>query len=1025
MDRDDEDFIFFGTPIEREEEITSRKRKAAADAAGQLRSLPPWKQEVRDEEGRQRFHGAFTGGFSAGFYNTVGSKEGWTPQTFTSSRKSRAETKQQSVYNFLDEDEKAEMEGHLGTSLQFDTFGFTAAELARKQAAKEQLKRPSAIPGPAPDEIVLPVAESIGAKLLQKMGWRHGHSIKDARTNSLYDARREARKAFLAFSCDEERPLHAELEDVKSHSGNVTEWSNDDDVSFSRSTPVYVLNPKQDLYGLGFDPFKHAPEFRERKRLRAAGNKELGSGKSASKLFVSNSGKAAPGFGIGALEEYDAEDEDIYASGFEFEETYVEEDEEPSRVSKENKLLLDKKEHGVLSGFKVASSTKHQMERFDPPVIPPDFEPHHKFSAPLNIERKFDEPPPLDVSPPEDSSLRLLVEGFASLVARCGKLFEDLSREKNKYNPLFSFLSGGNGHDFYARKLWEAQQKHVGQKKQQVDMKSTMSMQKMTAESRGRILGERPLERTSKDSSSSVSSTDVVHLQYNLKDTFMKPVSLGSDKVESLEAAKPFKHDPAKQERFEQFLKDKYQGGLRSIYPGANSCISEDDRARERLDFEAAAEVIEKGKRNMAINVPANQQLVDILPTGKGQFVSGGVEQDKIPQNEEIPLKQYPHREEYQWRPSPILCKRFDIIDPFLGKPPPMPRARRKMDSLILMPEFLNTTRTEEIAAVNEPLPVSQPEIQDAGEQISSMETENVSTTVERPVDLYKAIFSDDSDDEEDNHSVNQVDDAEKKNEVVHTTLNRLIAGDFLESLGKELGLEVPPDAHYPTDKINNSDPRRETINMEGRKISSGNAGSSSAIKTSSGTSEVKGVTAPKHVYPEATHELSSSGRNCEEEFDKVVASSDRNQLHHDSTQNEAANLVSRSKAIDVDFSGNKSGKTKNSPEDRRHRKHSRRYPSSSTSGTDSFDDRRDKKHRASSRRQRSVSVSDTDSSDVRRYRDHSSQRKSRNHSKHHSHKRKESPSRASRHGSLRGYDEVKLEKRKSKSKSDRHKKHH
>ena len=34
------------------------------------------------------------------------------------------------------------MEGHsLGTSLQFDTFGFTAAELARKQAEKEQQQR--------------------------------------------------------------------------------------------------------------------------------------------------------------------------------------------------------------------------------------------------------------------------------------------------------------------------------------------------------------------------------------------------------------------------------------------------------------------------------------------------------------------------------------------------------------------------------------------------------------------------------------------------------------------------------------------------------------------------------------------------------------------------------------------------------------------------------------------------------------------------------------------------------------------
>lgn len=46
MDSDEEDFIFHGTPIEREEEITTRKKKAAAEAAGQLRTLVPWKQEV-------------------------------------------------------------------------------------------------------------------------------------------------------------------------------------------------------------------------------------------------------------------------------------------------------------------------------------------------------------------------------------------------------------------------------------------------------------------------------------------------------------------------------------------------------------------------------------------------------------------------------------------------------------------------------------------------------------------------------------------------------------------------------------------------------------------------------------------------------------------------------------------------------------------------------------------------------------------------------------------------------------------
>lgn len=47
MDSDEEDFVFYGTPIEREDDITtSRKKKSVAEASGQLRTLAPWKQEV-------------------------------------------------------------------------------------------------------------------------------------------------------------------------------------------------------------------------------------------------------------------------------------------------------------------------------------------------------------------------------------------------------------------------------------------------------------------------------------------------------------------------------------------------------------------------------------------------------------------------------------------------------------------------------------------------------------------------------------------------------------------------------------------------------------------------------------------------------------------------------------------------------------------------------------------------------------------------------------------------------------------
>ena len=59
----------------------------------------PWQHEVRDDKGRRRFHGAFTGGFSAGYYNTVGSKEGWKP-------KERYENGlKQNVVDFMDEED--------------------------------------------------------------------------------------------------------------------------------------------------------------------------------------------------------------------------------------------------------------------------------------------------------------------------------------------------------------------------------------------------------------------------------------------------------------------------------------------------------------------------------------------------------------------------------------------------------------------------------------------------------------------------------------------------------------------------------------------------------------------------------------------------------------------------------------------------------------------------------------------------------------------------------------------------------
>ena len=62
MDSEDsiDDYVSVGTPLE-DDYCSNRYRRSVKDPA-LARQLPVWKQEVTDEEGRRRFHGAFTGG---------------------------------------------------------------------------------------------------------------------------------------------------------------------------------------------------------------------------------------------------------------------------------------------------------------------------------------------------------------------------------------------------------------------------------------------------------------------------------------------------------------------------------------------------------------------------------------------------------------------------------------------------------------------------------------------------------------------------------------------------------------------------------------------------------------------------------------------------------------------------------------------------------------------------------------------------------------------------------------------------
>lgn len=171
-DSDDEDtFVTIGTPVDVPEEDAPRKK-----------AVPIHEQIVTDSGGRRRFHGAFTGGFSAGHFNTVGTKEGWTPSMFVSSRSKKGEERQaQRPEDFMDEedfDEYGIAPKKIVTKQEFLSTTRQELETRRKRDAVLERSSEHGIPGIPPlQDLVVPTRMSIGVDLLKQMGWKEGQGV--------------------------------------------------------------------------------------------------------------------------------------------------------------------------------------------------------------------------------------------------------------------------------------------------------------------------------------------------------------------------------------------------------------------------------------------------------------------------------------------------------------------------------------------------------------------------------------------------------------------------------------------------------------------------------------------------------------------------------------------------------------------------------------------------------------------------------------------------------------------------------
>lgn len=221
------------------------------------------------------------------------------------------------------------------------------------------------------------------------------------------------------------------------------------------------------------------------------------------------------------------------------------------------------------------------------------------------------------------------------------------------------------------------------------------------------------------------------------------------------------------------------------------------------------------------------------------------------------------------------------------------------------------------------------------------------------------------------------MEDPQKKAEVANTTLSRLIAGDFLESLGKELGMEVPPELPRSENKVMNSVMQKEILDS--------NKGHDNILQDENKFSFTTNQEVPhgKPYHVKITEEGDSHnpvGIDSRARKIRETGSSERN-----------AKSPSRQQERSFSSLGDERSR-------KRSQHHWCRRKDSESDTSDSSDRYRDRDRSRSKGRKKESSQ------------DKSSSRK---HSKHHKHRSGSSPSRSSRYGSEKKRGEAKREKRK------------
>ncbi|XP_034825944.1 G patch domain-containing protein 1 homolog [Maniola hyperantus] len=572
-DSDDENVIRYGTPLEpfEEDEVPSkRKYQQQTD------------QYAVDDHGRRRFHGAFTGGFSAGFGNTVGTAEGWTPSSFKSSRMEKAQASNQKPEDFMDEEDRSEF-GIAPRHMQ------TNQEFSSQKRSRPQRFHDGPIPGePVLEQLVRAVHETAAVKMLRKMGWKEGQGVGDRLTRSEKKKNKEQHKVYGCYM-----PPEMRQDSTQSSESSDSEFEYEALFAPDDYEP-YMLQKKSDRFGLGYKGLS---------RHSVLGN--LGSNE-RSHLVMKEKGKKVSirgqAFGVGAFE---ADDDDIYAS--EDMSHYDFALGNPAEKTKPKKS--GDKGTNVLEGFVKASNPMPSVPSYPAPALPRDYTPLAAGSRRSRFEPT--------AAPQRDQGL-----GRHELTAEArGALLGEVPLPKSKEPDLPTGTQENTQTNLQTPK--------------QTEMSKLFKSINFVSPNTG-----------------TESSPDFI----SIKDS-------GKELLPNI--FKPFASDPLKQSRYETYLRDKDSVTLERDREADR--LSEWERNREMVEFEQAAILYRPlsgamGDRFTHASEP--DDAVNPLSAVAKSSVNHGLATSEQIEAAKLGAYGAMTRTETTWRPEAIVCKRFNVPEP-------------------------------------------------------------------------------------------------------------------------------------------------------------------------------------------------------------------------------------------------------------------------------------------------------------------------------------------------------------------------